>query len=79
MWILYHQRSRFVDVGNDVYLLLVNTDGRHNALREDMEADARDFEVPTWSLTVDQQYLKTFSKDVSKRQDVIHGRWCGFM
>ncbi|KAI7810290.1 rho/rac guanine nucleotide exchange factor GEF 18a [Triplophysa rosa] len=47
-------------------------DGRYNALREDLEADARDFEAPTWSLTVDQQYLTTFSKDVSKRQDVIH-------
>ncbi|XP_056599861.1 rho guanine nucleotide exchange factor 18a [Triplophysa dalaica] len=47
-------------------------DGRYNALREDLEADARDFEAPTWSLTVDQQYFTTFSKDVSKRQDVIH-------
>lgn len=63
----------------NVYLLLFNTDGRYNALREDLEADARDFEAPTWSLTVDQQYFTTFSKDVSKRQDVIHGRRCGFI
>ncbi|XP_065133099.1 rho guanine nucleotide exchange factor 18a [Paramisgurnus dabryanus] len=47
-------------------------DGRYNALREDLEADTRDFESPTWSFAVDQQYLKTFSKEATKRQDVIH-------
>uniref|UniRef100_A0A8C2PT40 Rho/rac guanine nucleotide exchange factor (GEF) 18a n=1 Tax=Cyprinus carpio TaxID=7962 RepID=A0A8C2PT40_CYPCA len=47
-------------------------DGRYNALREDLEADARDFEAPTWSSTVDQQYLKEYSKEDIKRQDVIH-------
>ncbi|KAK7163370.1 hypothetical protein R3I93_007430 [Phoxinus phoxinus] len=47
-------------------------DGRYSALREDLEADARDFEAPTWSLAVDQNYLKNYSKDAIKRQDVIH-------
>ncbi|XP_051554441.1 rho guanine nucleotide exchange factor 18a [Myxocyprinus asiaticus] len=47
-------------------------DGRYNSLREDLEADARDFEAPTWSLAVDQQYLKAYSKEAIKRQDVIH-------
>ncbi|XP_050950408.1 LOW QUALITY PROTEIN: rho guanine nucleotide exchange factor 18a [Labeo rohita] len=47
-------------------------DGRYNTLREDLEADARDFEAPTWSLAVDQQYLKDYSKEDIKRQDVIH-------
>ncbi|XP_052475971.1 rho guanine nucleotide exchange factor 18 [Carassius gibelio] len=47
-------------------------DGLYNALREDLEADARDFEAPTWSVAVDQQYLKNFSKEDIKRQDVIH-------
>ncbi|XP_016098010.1 rho guanine nucleotide exchange factor 18-like [Sinocyclocheilus grahami] len=47
-------------------------DGLYNALREDLEADARDFEAPTWSLAVDQQYLKDLSKEDIKRQDVIH-------
>ncbi|XP_051731543.1 rho guanine nucleotide exchange factor 18a [Ctenopharyngodon idella] len=47
-------------------------DGRYTALREDLEADARDFEAPTWSLAVDQQYLKNYSKEAIKRQDVIH-------
>lgn len=59
-----------------VYLLLFYTDGRYNALREDLEADARDFEAPTWSLAVDQNYLKNYSKDAIKRQDVIHGKRC---
>ncbi|XP_073705026.1 rho guanine nucleotide exchange factor 18a isoform X2 [Garra rufa] len=47
-------------------------DGHYNALIEDLEADARDFEAPTWSLAVDQQYLKDYSKEDIKRQDVIH-------
>uniref|UniRef100_A0A673KBD1 Rho guanine nucleotide exchange factor 18-like n=1 Tax=Sinocyclocheilus rhinocerous TaxID=307959 RepID=A0A673KBD1_9TELE len=47
-------------------------DGCYNALREDLEADAREFEAPTWSLAVDQQYLKEYSKEDIKRQDVIH-------
>ncbi|XP_005171341.2 rho guanine nucleotide exchange factor 18a isoform X1 [Danio rerio] len=44
----------------------------YNVLRDDLESDARDFEAPTWSLAVDPQYLKNFSKDAVKRQDVIH-------
>ncbi|XP_016316502.1 rho guanine nucleotide exchange factor 18-like [Sinocyclocheilus anshuiensis] len=47
-------------------------DGCYNALCEDLEADALDFEAPTWSLAVDQQYLKEYSKEDIKRQDVIH-------
>lgn len=48
-------------------------DVQYLALREELESDARDFEAPTWSLTVDPQYVKNFSKDAVKRQDVIHG------
>ncbi|KAF4089453.1 hypothetical protein AMELA_G00066200 [Ameiurus melas] len=47
-------------------------DVQYLALREELESDARDFESPTWSLTVDQQYVKNFSKDAAKRQDVIY-------
>uniref|UniRef100_A0A8B9HPW9 Rho/rac guanine nucleotide exchange factor (GEF) 18a n=1 Tax=Astyanax mexicanus TaxID=7994 RepID=A0A8B9HPW9_ASTMX len=47
-------------------------DDQYSILREDLETDARDFESPTWSLAVDQQYLKAYSKDAIKRQDVIH-------
>lgn len=68
----------FIDVKVSVYLLFY-TDGRYNALREDLEADARDFEAPTWSLTVDQQYLKEYSKGDINRQDVIHGMGFHYM
>ncbi|XP_046708640.1 rho guanine nucleotide exchange factor 18a isoform X2 [Silurus meridionalis] len=47
-------------------------DVQYSALREDLESDAQNFEAPTWSLAVDQQYVKNFSKDSVKRQDVIH-------
>ncbi|XP_072544632.1 rho guanine nucleotide exchange factor 18a [Salminus brasiliensis] len=47
-------------------------DDLYSALREDLEADARDFESPTWSLAVDPQYLKAYSKEAIKRQDIIH-------
>ncbi|KAL7876740.1 hypothetical protein AOLI_G00117030 [Acnodon oligacanthus] len=51
---------------------LKTEDDEYSALREDLEADARDFDSPTWSLAVDQQYVKAFTKDAVKRQDVIH-------
>lgn len=70
---------RFKPLPEDTNVLSTNSadsinidDGRYNALREDLEADAREFEAPTWSLAVDQQYLKNYSKDAIKRQDVIH-------
>ncbi|KAK3546728.1 hypothetical protein QTP70_033423 [Hemibagrus guttatus] len=44
----------------------------YSTLREDLESDARDFEAPTWSLAVDQEYVKYFSKEAAKRQDVIY-------
>ncbi|XP_058250462.1 rho guanine nucleotide exchange factor 18a, partial [Hemibagrus wyckioides] len=47
-------------------------DVQYSTLREDLESDARDFEAPTWSLSVDQEYVKNFSKEAVKRQDVIH-------
>ncbi|TSL47676.1 Rho guanine nucleotide exchange factor 18 [Bagarius yarrelli] len=47
-------------------------DVQYSSLREDLESDARDFEAPTWSLSVDQEYMKKFSKEAVKRQDVIH-------
>ncbi|KAI4894946.1 hypothetical protein NFI96_015616, partial [Prochilodus magdalenae] len=47
-------------------------DDQYSVLKEDLEADASDFESPTWSLAVDQQYIKKFSKEEIRRQDVIH-------
>lgn len=54
--------------------LSVCVDVQYSALKEDLESDAQGFEAPTWSLAVDQQFVKNFSKDFVKRQDVIHGK-----
>lgn len=48
-------------------------DVQYLSLREDLESDARDFEAPTWSLSVDKEYVNSFTKEAAKRQDVIHG------
>ncbi|XP_060729635.1 rho guanine nucleotide exchange factor 18a [Tachysurus vachellii] len=47
-------------------------DVQYLTLRENLESDAQDFEAPTWSLAVDPEYVKNFSKEAVKRQDVIH-------
>ncbi|KAM8889606.1 rho guanine nucleotide exchange factor 18 isoform 3-T3 [Synchiropus picturatus] len=41
-------------------------------VRLDLESDAQDLEAESWSLAVDQQYVKTHSKEAVKRQDVIY-------
>ncbi|KAK1804659.1 hypothetical protein P4O66_020653, partial [Electrophorus voltai] len=38
----------------------------------EFEADTRELEADSWSLTVDKKYLKQLKKDVVKRQDVIY-------
>lgn len=43
-------------------------------LMGDFEADVKELEADSWSLTVDKKYLKQLKKDVIKRQDVIYGR-----
>ncbi|XP_074545627.1 rho guanine nucleotide exchange factor 18a [Halichoeres trimaculatus] len=51
----------------------INLEDSHYALlRSDFESDAQNLEVETWSLAVDQNYLKTLSKEAIKRQDVIY-------
>uniref|UniRef100_A0A667YCT9 Rho/rac guanine nucleotide exchange factor (GEF) 18a n=1 Tax=Myripristis murdjan TaxID=586833 RepID=A0A667YCT9_9TELE len=37
-----------------------------------MESDAQDLEAESWSLAVDQNYLKSLNKEAVKRQDVIY-------
>ncbi|MEQ2313576.1 hypothetical protein AMECASPLE_003363 [Ameca splendens] len=51
---------------------IIVEDSHYAAVRADLESDAQDFEADSWSLAVDQQYLKKHSKDVVKRQDVIY-------
>lgn len=47
-------------------------------MRADLESDAQDLEADSWSLAVDQQYLKKHTKETAKRQDVIYGE-CVFI
>ncbi|KAJ8011512.1 hypothetical protein DPEC_G00058990 [Dallia pectoralis] len=47
-------------------------DGHYSVLLADLEADAHDLDKQSWSVSVDQQYLKSLTKDSVKRQDVIY-------
>ncbi|XP_019900004.2 rho guanine nucleotide exchange factor 18 isoform X2 [Esox lucius] len=47
-------------------------DGHYSALQADLEADACDLDRESWSVSVDQLYIKTLPKDTVKRQDVIY-------
>ncbi|XP_074524304.1 rho guanine nucleotide exchange factor 18 [Halichoeres trimaculatus] len=51
---------------------IIVEDSHYAAVRADLESDAQDLELESWSLTVDQQYMKTHSKEMVKRQDVIY-------
>ncbi|XP_053906813.1 rho guanine nucleotide exchange factor 2 isoform X2 [Cuculus canorus] len=52
-----------IDEGPDVIL---------NQLMSDFETDGKGFEADSWSLAVDNSYLKQHKMDVMKRQDVIY-------
>lgn len=39
----------------------------------ELEADIKEFEADSWSLTVDKTCLRQLKKDIVKRQDVIYG------
>lgn len=43
-------------------------------LMGDFEADVKELEADSWSVTIDKKYLKQLKKDIIKRQDVIYGR-----
>ncbi|XP_056459524.1 rho guanine nucleotide exchange factor 18-like isoform X3 [Gadus chalcogrammus] len=47
-------------------------DVHYVAVRAELEADAQDLEAESWSLSVDQQCVKKYSKEMVKRQDVIY-------
>ncbi|XP_053368630.1 rho guanine nucleotide exchange factor 18 [Clarias gariepinus] len=47
-------------------------DAYYNNVRAELESLAQDFDVESWSLAVDQHFLKKHSKEVIKRQDVIY-------
>ncbi|XP_034567008.1 rho guanine nucleotide exchange factor 18 isoform X2 [Notolabrus celidotus] len=51
---------------------IIVEDAHYAAVRSDLESDAQDLEAESWSLAVDQQYMKTHCKEMVKRQDVIY-------
>uniref|UniRef100_A0A3Q4HAV1 Rho/rac guanine nucleotide exchange factor (GEF) 18b n=1 Tax=Neolamprologus brichardi TaxID=32507 RepID=A0A3Q4HAV1_NEOBR len=63
----YNQQSRAA-----LTPLLLSSDAHYAAVRADLESDAQDLEADSWSLAVDQQYLKKHTKETAKRQDVIY-------
>lgn len=70
---------RFKRLNEDVISLAPSTaesiiveDAHYAAVRSDLESDAQDLEVESWSLAVDQQFVKKHPKEVVKRQDVIY-------
>uniref|UniRef100_A0A3Q3JNT2 Uncharacterized protein n=1 Tax=Monopterus albus TaxID=43700 RepID=A0A3Q3JNT2_MONAL len=51
---------------------IIVEDSHYAAVRADLDSDAQDLEAESWSLAVDQQYVKKHSKEAVKRQDVIY-------
>ncbi|XP_077440717.1 rho guanine nucleotide exchange factor 18 [Vanacampus margaritifer] len=51
---------------------IIVEDAHYAAVRADLECDAQDLEAESWSLAVDQQFVKRHSKEAMKRQDVIY-------
>ncbi|XP_061587688.1 rho guanine nucleotide exchange factor 18-like isoform X2 [Cololabis saira] len=51
----------------------INLEDSHYAqMRCELESDAENLEAENWSVTVEQNYLKTLNKEDVKRQDVIY-------
>lgn len=55
------------------------SDSHYASMRADLETDAQDLEAESWSLTVEQDYVKKHSKETVKRQDVIYGKFRFFI
>ncbi|XP_036377327.1 rho guanine nucleotide exchange factor 18 isoform X1 [Megalops cyprinoides] len=51
---------------------IIVEDTHYTSVRADLDSDAQDLEVESWSLAVDQHFLKKHQKDAVKRQDVIY-------
>lgn len=48
-------------------------DSHYALLHGELEHDLQSLEAESWSVGVDQSYLKALSKEAVKRQDVIYG------
>lgn len=64
-----------VSSSNDLRVTLPppSPDSQFATLQADLESDAQDLEAESWSLAVDQEYVKKLCKETVKRQDVIYG------
>ncbi|XP_051549373.1 rho guanine nucleotide exchange factor 18-like isoform X3 [Myxocyprinus asiaticus] len=51
---------------------LIVEDAYYGTVRGELDAIAQDLEVESWSMAVDQNFLKKHSKEMTKRQDVIY-------
>ncbi|XP_051929932.1 rho guanine nucleotide exchange factor 18 isoform X2 [Hippocampus zosterae] len=51
---------------------IIVEDAHYAAVRADLECDAQDLEAESWSLAVDQQFVKRHSKEAMKRQDATY-------
>ncbi|XP_063146723.1 rho guanine nucleotide exchange factor 18 isoform X2 [Candoia aspera] len=70
---------KFKTASEDVVSLAPSTtesvfveDVQFASLRNELETDAREFAAQSWSLAVEQSYVKKQDRDVIKRQDVIY-------
>ncbi|XP_054252319.1 rho guanine nucleotide exchange factor 18 isoform X1 [Indicator indicator] len=70
---------KFKQTSDDVVSLAPSTadsifleDAYSVSLRSEIETDAHEFEAESWSVAVEQSYVKRQRKDVIKRQDVIY-------
>lgn len=54
-----------------------HADVHYAQLRGELEHIAQNLEAESWSVAVDQNYLKTLNKEAIKRQEVIYGRLGG--
>lgn len=51
-------------------------DQHYAQVRGELEYIAQNLEAESWSMAVDQNYLKSLNKEAIKRQDVIYGNVC---
>lgn len=51
-----------------------HTDSYYAQLRGEVEYLAQNLESESWSVVVEQNYLKSLSKEAVKRQEVIYGK-----
>lgn len=56
------------------YCFLCHSDPHYAQLQEELAYIAQNLEVESWSMAVDQNYMKSLNKEAVRRQDVIYGR-----